>query len=98
MVEILLLMALGMLAGYLLRRKKKSIRVVERLTVWSIFLLLFFMGLSIGRDPVIIRNLPSLGLTALIITIGGVAGSLLLAHLTWRLFFRKNGSGHADES
>ncbi len=98
MVEILLLMASGMLFGYLLRRKKKVLLIVERLTVWSIFLLLFFMGLSIGRDPVIIQSLPSLGLTALLITIGGIAGSILLAGLMWKLFFRKKGIGDADES
>lgn len=98
MVEILLLMSLGMLGGYLLRRRRRIIRIAEKLIIWSIFLLLFFMGMSIGRDPLIISNLPSLGLTALLISIGGIGGSLLLALLTWKLFFSKKFRKHGDES
>ncbi len=98
MVEILLLMSLGMLLGYLLRRRRRVIRIAEKLIIWSIFLLLFFMGLSIGRDPLIISNLPSLGLTALLISFGGIGGSLLLALLTWKLIFSKKFRKHGDES
>lgn len=97
MVEILLLMAAGMFTGYLLRQKNDIIKIVEKLTVWSIFLLLFFMGLSIGRNPDIINNLPVLGFTALMISVGGIAGSLLLALIVWKLFFTKKKIGHADE-
>ncbi len=98
MFEILLLMSLGILGGYLLRSRKRIILIAEKLIIWSIFLLLFFMGLSIGRDPLIISNLPTLGLTALLISIGGIGGSLFLALLTWKLFFAKKIRGHGDES
>lgn len=89
MIEILLLMAGGMLLGYLLRQKKQVIRTVERLTIWSIFLLLFLMGLSIGHDPQIFNNLPSLGLTALIISGAGIAGSLFAALILWKYLLKK---------
>ncbi len=89
MIEILLLMFGGMLLGYLLRQKKQVIRTVERLTVWCIFLLLFFMGLSIGHDPLIFNSLPSLGVTALIISASGIVGSLFSALILWKYLFKK---------
>ncbi len=97
MVEVLFLMFSGIITGYLFRKRKKLIRFVESLLVWIIFLLLFFMGLSIGRDPVIINNLPSLGLTAVLISIGAISGSLVLALIVWNVFFRKK-NGQVDES
>lgn len=98
MIEIIAIMSAGIILGYLFRCKKKLIQVIEKLIVISIYLLLFFMGASIGRDPDIISNLPTLGLTALVISIGGISGSLLFACLIWKLFFRKKIYGHANES
>jgi uncharacterized membrane protein YbjE (DUF340 family) len=89
MLEILVIMALGMLVGYFLRGKEKVISGVEKAILWSIFLLLFFLGLSIGGNELIMASLPKLGLNALIITLGGVAGSLLAAWAIWKLFFVK---------
>jgi predicted Kef-type K+ transport protein len=79
----------GMLLGYLIRHKKRIISIAERLTVYSIFLLLFLMGLSIGLDPLILGNLPSLGLTALLISISGILGSLAMSWLIWKFVFNK---------
>ena len=92
MLEILVLIGLGMLAGYFLRGKQKAIPGIEKAILWSIFLLLFFLGLSIGGNEVIMASLPSLGLNALIITLGGVAGSVVTAWLFWKLFFNKERS------
>ncbi|MDX9941678.1 MAG: LysO family transporter [Bacteroidales bacterium] len=89
MLEILVLMALGMLVGYILRGKQKAISGIEKAILWSIFLLLFFLGLSIGGNEVIMASLPSLGLNALIITLGGVAGSIIAAWALWKLVFKK---------
>lgn len=82
-------MALGMLVGYFLRGKHKAISGIEKAILWSIFLLLFFLGLSIGGNELIMASLPKLGLNALIITLGGVAGSLLAAYAIWKLVFVK---------
>ncbi len=89
MIEILLLIFGGMVLGYLVRHKEQIVHITERLIIWSIFLLLFLMGLSIGRDPLIVGSLPSLGLNALLISIAGIAGSLALALILWKFFFSK---------
>lgn len=78
-----------MLVGYILRGKQKAISGIEKAILWSIFLLLFFLGLSIGGNEVIMASLPSLGLNALIITLGGVAGSIIAAWALWKLVFKK---------
>lgn len=98
MIEIIIILSAGIIAGYLIKNKKQSIRLIEKLIIFSIFLLLFFLGFSIGRNPDIIGNLPTLGLTALIISIGGVAGSLIFARMAWVLFFRKKIYYHENES
>lgn len=89
MFEILLLMFGGIIAGYLLRREVRLIRFLEKLIIWSIFLLLFFLGLAIGRDPVIMAGLPSLGLSALVLSMAGILGSVLLALLLWKVYFSR---------
>ncbi len=98
MIEILLLMAAGIFTGYLLRQNKHFARHIERLIIISIFLLLFFMGLSIGRDPLIISQLPLLGITAVLISVGGILGSMIFALVVWKYFFVKKPDSHADES
>ena len=98
MTEILLLMATGMLTGFLLKQRKSLIRIVEKLIAWSIFLLLFLMGLSIGRDPAIVSELPTLGLAALIISLGGILGSMVMAWLIWKWLFSQKNTSDADES
>jgi len=92
MIAILILMCSGILTGLLIRKRKTLIQQIERLIIWSIFILLFLMGLSIGRDPLIMNELPSLGLTAALISLAGTLGSLFAALLLWRLLFKKKPS------
>ncbi len=92
MLEILFLMALGILIGFFLRGKKKVVFWIEKAILWSIFLLLFFLGLSIGGDELIMASLPSLGLNAFLITLGGVTGSVLAAWATWKFLFNRKRS------
>ncbi len=90
MIEILLIMSAGILIGYLIRSNGRLIRLADRMVIITILVLLFFMGFTIGRDPLIMGSLPQLGLTALILSVAGVTGSMLLALLVWKLYFRKN--------
>ncbi|MFW5725409.1 MAG: LysO family transporter [Bacteroidota bacterium] len=87
MLTVVAIMFAGMLAGYLLRGQKRILRMNARLTMWVIYLLLFLLGLAIGGDEYIMRQLPELGLMALLITLLAVGGSLLTAWLLWRFAF-----------
>ncbi len=77
-----------MLLGFLLRQRKKLISANERLITYAIYLLLFLMGVSIGSNQQIMGSLSSLGITALVVSVGAVVGSILLGFLVSKLFFK----------
>lgn len=87
MIEILIIMAAGIVLGLGLRRRPVVVRHIERAITWSIWLLLLLLGIAIGSSQAIMEGLAQLGLTALYITLGAVAGSILAAGLLWRFVF-----------
>jgi len=90
MLPVLILLAAGILFGRLFRNNLSGIKLIDRITTASIYLLLFLMGISIGTNKEIVSNLSNLGITALIITAFSLAGSILLSILVYRLFFRNS--------
>ncbi|MUP16429.1 DUF340 domain-containing protein [Ancylomarina euxinus] len=82
-------MILGMGIGLFIGNRPKIIKVVGILTSFSIFLLLFLLGIGVGTNDRIINNLHTIGLQALILTIGAVLGSLLCAWATYKFFFQQ---------
>jgi len=89
MLEIILIMCAGIAAGVLLRRKEKILAAAEKLTLLSIYLLLFLLGLSVGLNEKIITTFPDLGFKAIVITLSSVAGSVLLSWILNITLFRK---------
>ncbi len=87
MVEILVIMAVGMLIGYLLSEKKALFAVIDRIVMAVIFLLLFVLGISVGLNETVVESFHIIGVKALVLTAGAVAGSVLCCGLAWRLFF-----------
>ncbi len=84
MVAILLFLLAGIVGGYLIRHRHRILNILQKMIIWSIFLLLFSLGISVGNDPMIISSLPHLGLSALFLTLAGVAGSIILAYALWK--------------
>lgn len=88
MLTVVAIMTLGIVFGYFIRNKSKFIKTNDKLIMWAIYLLLFVLGVTIGANQIIMTNLPTLGLKALAITLGGVLGSVLLAWFTYIRFFK----------
>ncbi len=87
-MDILIVLALlfaGMIIGYVFREKIPAKRI-NLLLKLSIYLLLFFMGVAIGRNEEIMDNLALLGWQSLLLTIGAVTGSILFAWLLWKFY------------
>lgn len=82
------IMIVGIVGGYFLRRVPE-LTLLPRLISIFIFLLLFFLGISVGKNPQIMNNLLLIGGQALIITFGALAGSLALAWLVYKKFFEQ---------
>ena len=77
--------------GYLFRR----VRFLQRMNLLimpAICALLFVMGVSVGSNQQIVKNLPTLGTQALILALAGTLGSLIAA---WSI--RKHFPGRPDK-
>lgn len=74
------IMLCGIVTGALFRRLI-SRKLISGLTLASIFLLLFLLGVAIGGNRQLLDSLPSLGLQAMLIMLFCVAGSIIFSVL-----------------
>ncbi len=79
------LMLLGVMLGRLLRGQR-WIGAPSRCIAPAIMLLLFSLGVAVGGNEHLMRNLPLLGGKALLLSLAGVAGSLLCVAVIRRWF------------
>lgn len=87
MLIVIGLMVSGILLGYLFR--ERNLKFIQKLITWAIFILLFLLGLSVGVNDQIMDNLDTIGMDALLITFGAVAGSILCAWGIYKFYFSK---------
>ena len=93
MLKVVFIMLSGTALGTLLRRRPlKYISLVIMVLVW---ILLFILGVEVGSDPRIVRNLQGLGLEALLLTAAGLTGSMMTAWWLWKII--SGGKGHDEE-
>lgn len=89
MLTIVLLMLSGIAAGRLLRNRNTS--RLSSLTTVLIWLLLFLLGIEVGGNPRIVSGMRTLGVEALVLTIGGGIGTVALSWLLWGYIYNKEG-------
>lgn len=89
MITVIIIMTLGIILGRILFKRNIKLHFVEKLTSYSIYLLLFLLGVSVGTNRLIIENFHKIGLTAVILSISAIAGSILLVFIVNHFFFRK---------
>lgn len=83
------LMLTGILLGYLLRKQNlNKIHTVITLLIW---LLLFILGIEVGGNEQIVKGLHTIGLEAVILTIGGTVGSVIAAWGLWKALYKRKG-------
>ncbi|MDO9576391.1 MAG: LysO family transporter [Candidatus Cloacimonadales bacterium] len=90
MLSVIFILILGITTGYLLKKKESFIKTADKLLLWSIYLLLFLLGISVGSNQTIIRNFAEIGFKAIILSLSGVAASIFLSYLVYRFFWKKN--------
>ena len=81
MLIIVSIMLCGIGLGYLLRGRNTG--VVSKIITVLIWALLFLLGIEVGSNPKIIGGLQTLGVEALLLTIGGSIGSILADWALW---------------
>jgi uncharacterized membrane protein YbjE (DUF340 family) len=82
------LLIMGVLIGLLINRRKQLIKIFAKLTDLSIFLLLFFLGVSVGMNERIVSNFQNIGIQAFFITIAATLGSVVISYIVYYLFFK----------
>ncbi|MGM0498101.1 MAG: LysO family transporter [Bacteroidota bacterium] len=82
------LLIAGIILGVFIRDYKAIIKIFSRLTDGSIFLLLFFLGISVGMNEQIITNFQKIGLQSFIITILATMGSIFVSYFVYKIFFK----------
>ena len=87
MIYLILTLSAGICTGFIFRRSR-FLRHTGTAVSAVICLMLFFMGVKIGADENILKNLSGLGLQALLFAIAGIAGSVLAAALLYKTVFK----------
>lgn len=87
MFTVIGIMFVGIGIGYLLRQQ--SIPGIGKVITSLIWLLLFLLGIEVGHNEQIIRNLPTLGVEAFAIATVCVLGSCSAAWGLWRYVNRR---------
>ena len=90
MLIIVAIMLCGIAVGYLLRNW--DTRFISHVITVLIWLLLFLLGIEVGSNPRIVGGMQTLGIEALLLTIGGAVGTTLCAWLLWIYVSRKEAS------
>lgn len=85
MLKIVGIMLSGVLVGYLLRNRHLSF--VSKGIMAAIWLLLFLLGVAVGGNEAILGSLDTIGLQALLLSVGGIGGSVVCAWVVYRFFW-----------
>lgn len=78
----------GIAVGYLFR----NVEVLQKIGTpisYTILLLLFLLGISVGANEAIVKNLTTLGGQAFLIALAATSGSVLSAWVVYHLFFKE---------
>ena len=90
MLIIVAIMLCGIAVGYLLRNW--DTRFISHVITALIWLLLFLLGIEVGSNPRIVMGMQTLGIEALVLTIGGAVGTILFSWLMWKYVSRKEAT------
>jgi uncharacterized membrane protein YbjE (DUF340 family) len=93
MITVLAVMLAGICIGFAVTNIPRIIRINDQLVTWAIFLLLFLLGISVGLNETIIKNLDTIGLQAAVITFGAISGSVLCSWLIYHFWFKPAKDG-----
>ncbi|MCC8095410.1 MAG: lysine exporter LysO family protein [Tannerellaceae bacterium] len=80
----------GVAVGYVLRHLS-FLQFIGKPISYTIYLLLFLLGISVGHNDAIIRSLSTLGFQAFLLALAATTGSVLAAWVVYRFFFREDG-------
>jgi uncharacterized membrane protein YbjE (DUF340 family) len=82
-------LVVGIFIGFLLRGKDRFIMVADKVTALAIYLLLFFLGISVGINEQVVNNIFLYGAKSLVLSTGAIVGSVVFSYFIYLGFFRE---------
>jgi len=89
MIMIFSMLMIGALIGHHFKGNRYIIKYIHIVSFWSVLILLFLLGFSVGQNETIISNMHKIGLKSLVLSISAVLGSAFLSMFVYNLYFRK---------
>lgn len=86
------ILLLGIFLGYKEMSHPKLLRRLDQFQMVALLMLLLIMGVRIGAEDMVIQNLGTIGLKALSLSAGAIAGSIILLWI-FRKASRRNHRG-----
>lgn len=90
MYTVLGILCAGIFIGYLCH-KTQIFKGLDKSISWTIYLMLFFFGITIGTNPSVLENIADFGLEAAVISLFAVLGSLVMSMLAYKIFLKRGG-------
>ena len=81
MSQILIALVLGAIIGYFVKLSPRGTKINGKLQQIGVIFLLFSMGVSIGADSDIIKNLPVIGLKAFLFAAATISCSIIVVYI-----------------
>ncbi len=97
MSQILIALVLGAIIGYFVKLNDKGTKINGRLQQIGVIFLLFSMGVSIGADSDIIRNLPVIGLKAFLFAAATIGFSIVIVYILSEKFLVNKDENNAEK-
>ena len=97
MLIILISFAVGCLTGFLFKKIKWISKASNTISLWVISALLFLLGWSVGNRDDLFNNLPTISGQAFLLSIFGVAGSIVAARIFSKFIHSSKHSPHEPE-
>ncbi|KAA0259330.1 DUF340 domain-containing protein [Deferribacter autotrophicus] len=88
MLKYLVFLIIGIITGYIVK-KEDVVKFQKYLLSFSVLVLLFFMGVGIGKDPGLKQKIVMFGYSSLIISLLTVFFSILVVGIMMKVFRKK---------
>ncbi len=82
-------LAAGIPLGFLFRKSGFAVRWTDKLLTFSVWILLFLLGIGLGADESLTAQMSTLGLQAFCITFFAVLGSLIFAYAVAKCWYKE---------
>ncbi len=88
MIKVILFFVIGSILGYMLRKRVLFVKAIDKVVELYIYFFLFLLGISIGVNDEVMKQMDRLGFNAAVISIAGMIGSAAVSYLVYTFFFK----------